>query len=116
MIYHVWKDQVRRTIFYTLSNVFQDWKGSAKTRPLVLAIRDYFVERDEHSRLTPLVDKCVRKQPISTMIPIVEEENDDDPEANIDVPLPDGWVTGYLQVNRLRYVQCRLITQSSLPL
>jgi hypothetical protein len=34
-----------------------------------------------------------------------EHDDDDDPEANIDAPLPDSWMTAYLQVKRLRYVQ-----------
>ncbi|KAF7330374.1 hypothetical protein MVEN_02475800 [Mycena venus] len=40
IIYHIWRDQ--------------GWKGSAKTRPLVLAVRDYLVERARRSRMVAL--------------------------------------------------------------
>lgn len=84
-------------------------KGSAKTRALVLAIRDYFIERHEHNKLSAPSSNSVQKQPISTVSIVVKNEDndeDDDPEANIDVPLPDSWVTDYLQVKRLRQLQC----------
>ncbi|KAJ7250786.1 hypothetical protein C8J57DRAFT_1354883 [Mycena rebaudengoi] len=88
IIYHIWKDQ--------------GWKGSAKTRTLVLALRDYFVERVERSSM-PARQRMSFKPPKSTHED--EHDDDDDPEANIDAPLPDSWMTAYLQVKRLRYVQ-----------
>ncbi|KAJ7911344.1 hypothetical protein B0H13DRAFT_2482186 [Mycena leptocephala] len=90
------------------------WRGSAKTRPLVLALRDYFVERVEHSKLPPVSEELVRKRPVSS-VPKQEEEddNDDDPETDIGVPLPDSWMTAYLQVKRLRYLQQALDPDSS---
>ncbi|KAJ7157924.1 hypothetical protein C8R43DRAFT_996328 [Mycena crocata] len=90
MIYHVWREQ--------------GWKGSAKTRPLVLSIRDYFVERVEHSKLASAPKDSLQKRPVST-VPGQEDDNDDDPEADISVPLPDSWMIAYLQVKRLRYLQ-----------
>ncbi|KAJ7830412.1 hypothetical protein B0H14DRAFT_2593325 [Mycena olivaceomarginata] len=89
MVYHVWKDQ--------------GWKGSAKTRPLVLALRDYFVERVEHSKLPPPSTEVARKRPVSTLPK--DEDDDDDPETDISVPLPDDWMAQYLQVKRLRYLE-----------
>ncbi|KAF7375648.1 hypothetical protein MSAN_00453900 [Mycena sanguinolenta] len=91
MVYHVWKDQ--------------GWKGSAKTRPLVLALRDYFVERIEHSKLPQTSTDVAQKQrPVST-VPKKEDDDDDDPETDISVPLPDSWMASYLQVKRLRYLE-----------
>ncbi|KAJ7616828.1 hypothetical protein DFH06DRAFT_1238529 [Mycena polygramma] len=96
MVFHVWKDQ--------------GWKGSAKTRPLVLALRDYFVERVEHSKMPPPKD-AVSKRPVS-VVP-KQEDDDDDPETDISVPLPDAWMAAYLQVKRLRYLQQALDPDSS---
>ncbi|KAF7375685.1 hypothetical protein MSAN_00457800 [Mycena sanguinolenta] len=91
MVFHVWKDQ--------------GWKGSAKTRPLVLALRDYFVERIEHSKLPQTFTNVAQKQrPVST-VPRKEDGDDDDSETDISVPLPDSWMASYLQVKRLRYLE-----------
>ncbi|KAJ6488972.1 hypothetical protein C8R45DRAFT_993301 [Mycena sanguinolenta] len=91
IVYHVWKDQ--------------GWKGSAKTRLLVLALRDYFVERIEHSKLRQASTDIAQKQrPVST-VPKKEDDDDDDPETDISVPLPDSWMASYLQVKRLRYLE-----------
>ncbi|KAK7055990.1 hypothetical protein R3P38DRAFT_3170651 [Favolaschia claudopus] len=107
IIYHVWKDQ--------------GWKGSAKTRLLVLALRDYLVERVEHSKLLvapPSTEISQRKRPTSK-VPTVrkdhdeDEDEDSDPEADITVPLPDSWMTSYLQVKRLRYLEQALDPNSS---
>ncbi|KAJ7312624.1 hypothetical protein DFH08DRAFT_943570 [Mycena albidolilacea] len=98
MVFHVWKDQ--------------GWKGSAKTRPLVLALRDYFVERVEHSKLAPGPENPAPKRRISS-VPKEEDDNDDDPETEISVPLPDSWMSAYLQVKRLRYLQQALDPDSS---
>ncbi|KAJ6578128.1 hypothetical protein B0H19DRAFT_1230009 [Mycena capillaripes] len=98
VVFHVWKDQ--------------GWKGSAKTRPLVLALRDYFVERVEHSKLPPAPENAAPKRPISS-VPKEEDDNDDDPETDISVPLPDSWMAAYLQVKRLRYLQQALDPDSS---
>ncbi|KAJ6521241.1 hypothetical protein B0H19DRAFT_721738 [Mycena capillaripes] len=97
MVFHVWKDQ--------------GWKGSAKTRPLVLAIRDYFVERVEHSKLPPPPENAAPTRPISSVPK--EDDNDDDPETDISVPLPDSWMAAYLQVKRLLYIQQALDPDSS---
>ncbi|KAF7335401.1 hypothetical protein MVEN_02192800 [Mycena venus] len=102
MTYHVWKDQ--------------GWKGSAKTRPLVLALRDYFVERVEHSKLPPPPKDLVRKRmsrPISAIPKEEEDDEDDDPETDISVPLPDDWMVSYLQVKRLRYLEQALDPDAS---
>ncbi|KAJ6488966.1 hypothetical protein C8R45DRAFT_993286 [Mycena sanguinolenta] len=88
IVYHVWKDQ--------------GWKGSAKTRLLVLALRDYFVERIEHSKLSQASTE--KQRPVST-VPKKEDDDDDDPETDISVPLPDSWMASYLQVKRLRYLE-----------
>ncbi|KAJ7743335.1 hypothetical protein B0H16DRAFT_1422914 [Mycena metata] len=93
MMFHVWKDQ--------------GWKGSAKTRSLVLAIRDYFVERVEHSHNR---DKLVITQREFSRRPNTpgsreDQDDEDDPAADLSVELPDDWATGYLQVRRLHYLQ-----------
>jgi hypothetical protein len=109
MVYHVWKDQVSYKVFFCApapsTDPQQGWKGSAKTRPLVLALRDYFVERVEHSKLPPPSTEVARKRPISTLPK--DEDDDDDPETDISVPLPDDWMAQYLQVKRLRYLERR---------
>ncbi|KAJ7318795.1 hypothetical protein DFH08DRAFT_754688 [Mycena albidolilacea] len=97
MVYRVWKDQ--------------GWKGSAKTRPLVLALRDYFVERVEHSKLLAPSTEVARKRPVSTVPK--DEDNDDDPETDISVPLPDHWMAQYLRVKRLRFIEQALDPDSS---
>jgi hypothetical protein len=59
--------------------------------------------------------ELVKKRPISS-VPRQEPEeddNDDDPETDVSVPLPDSWVTAYLQVKRLRYLQRRSYLPSS---
>ncbi|KAF7375677.1 hypothetical protein MSAN_00457000 [Mycena sanguinolenta] len=91
MVYHVWKDQ--------------GWKGSAKTRPLVLALKDYFVERIEHSKLLQMSGDVAQKQRPVSRVPKKEDDEDDDHEADISVPLPDSWMASYLQVKRLRYLE-----------
>jgi hypothetical protein len=68
----------------------------------VLSVRDYFVERVEHSKMPPVPKDLVRKRPVST-VPNEPDDNDEDPED--DTALPDDWVTAYLQVKRLRYIQ-----------
>ncbi|KAJ7676925.1 hypothetical protein DFH06DRAFT_1169319 [Mycena polygramma] len=99
MAYHVWKDQ--------------GWKGSAATHPLVLALRDYFVERIEQSKLPPPPEGVVAKRPISVVPSQAEHDDDDDPETDMSVPLPDAWMAAYLQVKRLRYLQQALDPDSS---
>ncbi|KAJ7030122.1 hypothetical protein C8F04DRAFT_738812 [Mycena alexandri] len=91
MIFHVWKDQ--------------GWKGSAKTRSLVLAIRDYFVERveHEHNKLVT-TEREFSTRPISPA-PKEDEDDEEDPAADLSIPLPDNWAMGYLQVRRLHYLQ-----------
>ncbi|KAJ7147206.1 hypothetical protein C8R46DRAFT_1129675 [Mycena filopes] len=103
MIFHVWKDQ--------------GWKGSAKTRSLVLAIRDYFVERveHEHNKLAPPEHGLTLQRTISpspsqrprSPLPRDDEDDEDtyDPAADLSVPLPDNWMMAYLQVKRLHYLQ-----------
>ncbi|KAK7055958.1 hypothetical protein R3P38DRAFT_3342921 [Favolaschia claudopus] len=104
IVYHVWKDQ--------------GWRGSAKTRLLVLALRDYLVERVEHSKLASGIAWKIR--PLSLAPTIISrkqeqysEDDDDDPEADMSVPLPDSWMTAYLQVKRLRYLEQALDPNSS---
>ncbi|KAJ7877926.1 hypothetical protein B0H14DRAFT_2712105 [Mycena olivaceomarginata] len=75
MIYHVWKDQ--------------GWRGSANTRDLVLAIRDYFVERVDDAKF--------QKERL-----LMQDDDDNDLET---VSLPDSWMTAYLQDKRLRYLE-----------
>ncbi|KAJ6594662.1 hypothetical protein B0H19DRAFT_1247319 [Mycena capillaripes] len=76
----------------------QGWRGSAKTRSLVLALRDYLVERAEHAESGLL--------PAVTASPSVAEGDDaQDPETAVGVPLPDEWMLEYLQVKRLRNLQ-----------
>ncbi|KAJ6573541.1 hypothetical protein DFH09DRAFT_1277138 [Mycena vulgaris] len=83
----VWKDQ--------------GWRGSAKTRTLVLALRDYLVERAEHaeSDLPP-------PSPASPSAP--DDEDAQDPETAMGVPLPESWMLQYLQVKRLRNLQRKI--------
>ncbi|KAJ7200442.1 hypothetical protein C8J57DRAFT_1736598 [Mycena rebaudengoi] len=97
MIYHVWKDQ--------------GWKGSAKTRLLVLALRDYFVERIEHNKF-PKISKDVGQRPISSLS-LQADDDDDDPETEMIMPLPDEWMASYLQIKRVRYLEQPLDPDSS---
>ncbi|KAF7375650.1 hypothetical protein MSAN_00454100 [Mycena sanguinolenta] len=91
MIYHVWKDQ--------------GWKGSAKTWPLILALRDYFVERIKHGQLLQTsTDVGQNRHPVSTF-PQKDDDDNDDPEIDISVALPDIWMVSYLQVKHLRYLE-----------
>jgi hypothetical protein len=90
----------------------QGWKGSAKTQPLVLAVRDYFVERTECSKITTLVENRQRLSVAGTpSIPIISVtasrniSDQPDPEADINNPLPDSWIIECLNPKRLRYVQ-----------
>ncbi|KAK6975085.1 hypothetical protein R3P38DRAFT_3128369 [Favolaschia claudopus] len=105
IVYRVWKDQ--------------GWRGSAKTRVLVLALRDYLVERVEHSKLASLPTEAAQKKRPVSKVPTVRkdedegEDEDDDPETDISVPLPDSWMTSYLQVKRLRYLEQALDPDSS---
>ncbi|KAJ7240171.1 hypothetical protein B0H12DRAFT_1135296, partial [Mycena haematopus] len=98
MVYHVWKDQ--------------GWKGSAKTRTLVLALRDYFVERIEHSKVPSTSKDVAQKQRPISSVP-KDEDDEDDPESDISVPLPDSWMSAYLQIKRLRYLEEALDPDSS---
>ncbi|KAJ7441736.1 hypothetical protein FB451DRAFT_117361 [Mycena latifolia] len=87
------KDKIMRQVWKD-----QGWRGSAKTRTLVLALRDYLVERNEHADndLPPL-------SAISPSVP--DQEEVQDPETAMGVPLPDNWALDYLQVRRLRNLQ-----------
>ncbi|KAJ6620420.1 hypothetical protein B0H10DRAFT_2215946 [Mycena sp. CBHHK59/15] len=97
IIYHIWKDQ--------------DWKGSTKTRLLVLAVRDYLVERVERSSMSAQQDPTQNR--LSTVAPLDPDHDDDDPETDINVPLPDSWMTAYLQIKHLRYLQQAFDADSS---
>jgi hypothetical protein len=89
----------------------QGWKGSAQTRQLVLALRDYFVERIEQSEASqdhatnPLLSAVSAKPPVSPLKSVADDEDEADPDTAMNVPLPDSWVTAYMEVKRLRYVQ-----------
>jgi hypothetical protein len=84
-------------------HVLQGFHASAESRQLVLALRDYFVERNEHSEAPKGLDG---KRPVS-MIEDEDEDRDNDPETELSVPLPaeDRWTLDYFQVKRLRYIQ-----------
>ncbi|KAJ7166649.1 hypothetical protein C8R46DRAFT_1094987 [Mycena filopes] len=93
------------------------WKGSAETRSLVLAIRDYFVERveHEHNKLAPPEHGLTLQRTISPSpsqrprFPLPRDDEDDEdaynPAADLSVPLPDTWIMAYLQPKRLYYLQ-----------
>jgi hypothetical protein len=90
----------------------QGWKGSAKTQPLILAVRDYFVERTECSKITTLVENkqepkrlSVAAIPINSTAANRNISDQVDPEADINNPLPDSWIIECLHPKRLRYVQ-----------
>ncbi|KAJ7442970.1 hypothetical protein FB451DRAFT_95665 [Mycena latifolia] len=87
------KDKIMRQVWKD-----QGLRGSAKTRTLVLSLRDYLVERNEHADndLPP---------PSATSLSVLDEEDVQDPETAMGVPLPDNWVLEYLQVRRLRNLQ-----------
>ncbi|KAJ6553898.1 hypothetical protein B0H10DRAFT_2201811 [Mycena sp. CBHHK59/15] len=104
MIYHVWKDQVNRTV-RTISYLTppQGWKASADTKLLVLAVQDYFVQRVENSKLSMVSQHVVRKRPTPSVSG--DDDDGDDPETDITQPLPDSWMTEYLQVKPLQYLQ-----------
>ncbi|KAJ6512718.1 hypothetical protein C8R45DRAFT_961144 [Mycena sanguinolenta] len=80
----VWKDQ--------------GWRGSAKTRTLVLALRDYLVERAEQA-----VGEF--RAPSPTSPSGTDDDEDQDPETAMGNPLPDSWMLDYLRVKRLRNLQ-----------
>ncbi|KAJ7189129.1 hypothetical protein C8R46DRAFT_35064 [Mycena filopes] len=63
----------------------QGWRGTVKTRALIIALRDHFIERVES--------------------PTYYIDEDQDPEMDTHGPLPDGWATSYLQDKRLRYLE-----------
>jgi hypothetical protein len=80
----------------------QSFPGSAKTRTLVLAIRDYLVERVEASDKS-LLD--LGKAPLSPNLAPKRPDEDQDPDMG--KPLPDGWVIEHLRsVKHLRCLQC----------
>ncbi|KAJ7689602.1 hypothetical protein B0H17DRAFT_1331705 [Mycena rosella] len=85
IMFQVWKDQ--------------GWRGSAKTRTLVLALRDYLVERVERSTTHLINDD---EDPPSSP---ADQDDADDPETAMGTPLPDSWILEYLQVQRLRNIQ-----------
>ncbi|KAJ7442979.1 hypothetical protein FB451DRAFT_1376810 [Mycena latifolia] len=89
------KDKIMRQVWKD-----QGWRGSAKTRTLVLALRDYLVERNEHADIDLPPPSAI---PPSEPVPHQEEVQD--PETAIGVPLPDDWALDYLQVGRLRNLQ-----------
>ncbi|KAK7055969.1 hypothetical protein R3P38DRAFT_3342927 [Favolaschia claudopus] len=96
IVYRVWKDQ--------------GWRGSVGTHELVLTLRDYLVERVERSNLPSLPTEIVpMKRPVSNVLTVrtdeEEGEDEDDRETDISVPLPDSWMTSYLQMKRLRYLE-----------
>jgi hypothetical protein len=69
----------------------------------MLALRDYLVERVQYNKLFTRSTELPRERPISS---VPEEDDDrDDPETDIAVPLPDDWIAEYLQVKRLRYLE-----------
>ncbi|KAJ7589822.1 hypothetical protein C8J56DRAFT_1139460 [Mycena floridula] len=83
MMFHVWKEQ--------------GWRGSAKTRALVLAIRDYLVERFERSKLGSSDSPPIKSNQ--------KKEDEDDPENVMGQPLPDEWIIPYLDVKGLLNLQ-----------
>ncbi|KAK6987605.1 hypothetical protein R3P38DRAFT_2574822 [Favolaschia claudopus] len=107
IVYRVWKDQ--------------GWRGSAKTRMLVLSLRDYLVERVEQSKLeqSSTEGDGLRKRSTSKVSTApspneeAHEDDDNDPDTDISKPLPDDWMTCYLQVKRLRYLEQALDPDSS---
>ncbi|KAJ7502614.1 hypothetical protein B0H11DRAFT_1989365 [Mycena galericulata] len=84
IMFQVWKDQ--------------GWRGSAKTRTVVLALRDYLVERVERS--TKHYNN--NDGPLSPSSRAAPDDDADDPEVRMGTPLPDSWMLEYLQVQRLR--------------
>ncbi|KAJ7589825.1 hypothetical protein C8J56DRAFT_936300, partial [Mycena floridula] len=83
MMFHVWNEQ--------------GWRGSAKTRALVLAIRDYLVERFERSKLGSSDSSAAKSNQ--------HEDDKDDPENAMGQPLPDEWIIPYLDVHGLLNLQ-----------
>ncbi|KAJ7140878.1 hypothetical protein C8R44DRAFT_974601 [Mycena epipterygia] len=91
------KDRILRQVWKD-----QGWRGSAKTRILVLALRDYLVERAEKSNARNVVDNDALLSP-SMSRPNIEDPQD--PETAMGVPLSDSWMVEYLQFKRLRNLQ-----------
>ncbi|KAJ6541392.1 hypothetical protein B0H19DRAFT_1381102 [Mycena capillaripes] len=81
----------------------QAWRGSAKTRTLVLALRDYLAERVEGTTLQNMDDGLRPFSPTPSRPP--DDSDPQDPETAIGVPLPDSWMVDYLGAKRLRYLQ-----------
>ncbi|KAJ7243357.1 hypothetical protein C8J57DRAFT_1525807 [Mycena rebaudengoi] len=87
------RDEIMRQVWKD-----QGWRGSAKTRTLVLALRDYLVERAEHTN--------GELRPPSPPSPSGSDEEDArNRDSAMKTPLPDNWMLDYLQVKRLRNLQ-----------
>ncbi|KAJ7065406.1 hypothetical protein C8F01DRAFT_1366404 [Mycena amicta] len=98
MVYQIWREQ--------------GWKGSVKTQQLVLAIRDYFVERMERSKIPPPPRDIVTKaRPTSTVPTVDHDEDEDDPDMS--APLPDEWVMLHLLPKNFKSLQQALDPDSS---
>ncbi|KAJ7802096.1 hypothetical protein B0H14DRAFT_2893447 [Mycena olivaceomarginata] len=79
----VWKDQ--------------GWRGHAKTRTLVLALRDYLVARAGQAN-----KQIFAVAPASSRAP---DSHCQDPETAMGAPLPDSWMVQYLHVKQVRNLQ-----------
>ncbi|KAF7361105.1 hypothetical protein MSAN_01142100 [Mycena sanguinolenta] len=81
----------------------QGWRGNAKTRTLILALRDYFVERVEGTSLLGADGGVLSFSLVPS--PPADDSDPQDLETAIGVPLPDSWMVDYLEAKRLRYLQ-----------
>ncbi|KAJ7453556.1 hypothetical protein B0H11DRAFT_273180 [Mycena galericulata] len=87
------KDRIMRQVWKD-----QGWRGNAKARTLVLVLRDYLVERVERSKPRDVDGRAPSPY-------LLNEEDPQDPETAMGVPLPDDWVVEYLHLKRLRNLQ-----------
>jgi hypothetical protein len=71
---------------------------------LVLALRDYLLERAERRKSPSASSEVARQRRISSVLK--EDDSDTDPEADIS-ELPDGWMAAYLHVKHLRNLERR---------
>ncbi|KAJ7453210.1 hypothetical protein FB451DRAFT_1185458 [Mycena latifolia] len=101
------RQEVDRVIDYMKDGPYQQlrskgWHGTAKTRTLVLVLRDYLLEQNERT-----VNRATNatQRPSSPSLSATEGAQSQIPENALDTPLSDKWMVDYLQVKRLRKLQ-----------
>lgn len=88
--------------FCLLAHRNQAWRGHAKTRTLVLALRDYLVARADQANKELLAVAPASK-------PTADSQ---DPETAMGAALPDSWMVHYMHVKQLRNLQRKIFFRS----